>query len=218
MITLVSIVAKSSDGRSGFFSWHPVGFDGAATIWVHIILLTASLARGVDYAVGEAPLTSHRLGAVEASAPLWVWGTLFALSGMIGFFAMAYRWVDGLIWSHTLGTGLYMAIGVGLLWDAYQRNSLTAFDYGWPALIPLLTVVASIGACCKFKDRVSYVLVAGSLIAFFVSEASVSLDGLRNSVILFAFAGLHAVMATGTAKAREHADILRKRVADGVSD
>lgn len=198
-------------------AWKPAGFHPKATLWAHILLLTTTLTRGVDYAVGEDPTSARRLGAVESSSPLWVWGAMFAAAAALGFTALAIRWTDGVILSHTLGTGLYAAVGVGIIWDAYQRAGTTSFDYGWATWIPAATLTICAVAWWKHRDTTGGHILAGAILALTVSESSVELDGLRNATILLAVAGLHAVMAAGTAQAREQADLIRKKVADAAN-
>lgn len=192
--------------------WHPPAFAPHVTLWAHILLFLAMITRGVDYAVGESELSSRRLGAVEIAAPLWVWGALFATAATVGFISMGARWVNGIILAHTLGTALYCSIGVGLLWDIWDKAPLTNFPYGWPSLFPVVTFSVVVAASLRYRDTYAKVLVLGAGIACLTAEVSVELDGLRNSVIIFTIAGLHAVMAAGNARARVQEELIMEQL------
>jgi len=181
------------------YRWVAGGFPSTITLSVHLIMLAMMAVRGMDYATGESPAASHRLGAVESAAPLWLWGIVFTTAATIGLVSMAWRWAGGVVAAHTLGSGLYAAVGVGIVIDAVHRMSETGGQSSWVVLIPLVALALTVvGAWRERGVSISVAVVAG--LAVGLGLLSIELDGLRNATVLFGVAGLHAALAIGTAQ------------------
>lgn len=88
------------------------------------VLAVDPLFRGIDYVIGDGPSVTKSLTHIEASAPLWVWGSvcLFVVAmSMLGIFAGRY---EPLIAGSLLGFALYATFAVGLGVNVWER--------GWP--------------------------------------------------------------------------------------
>ena len=191
-------------------SWQPGGVPPVITLGVHLALLGMMIVRGVDYATGESPVASHRLGAVEQAAPLWLWGLVFTTAAAIGLACLAWRAPRGVIIAHTVGAGLYAAVGTGLVIDAINRRADTGGEPSFVLLIPVLALVATIAGAWQERGLSVPVAVATGL-AVALGAVSIEMDGLRNAVILLGIASLHALIASGTAQVAAQARIRRDR-------
>ncbi|GEM_PF-2806273 len=190
--------------------WKPGGFVWLITLIVHLALLALMMnVRGMDYASGESPTASHRLGAVESAAPLWVWGLAFTTTACLGLVALAWRWAGGVIASHTVATGLYAAVGVGIVIDVMGRTDETGGKLSWVLVIPALALVATAVGAWR-KRGFSLVVVAATAVSIVLGLMTIDLDGLRNATILFGVAVMHAAMAAGTAQVAAQERIRRE--------
>ena len=187
-------------------SWQPGGFPPVITLGVHLALLGMMIVRGVDYASGESPVASHRLGAVEQAAPLWLWGLVFTTVAAVGLVCLAWRAPRGVVAAHTAGAGLYAAVGTGLVIDAIDRRADSGGELSFVLIIPAVALAATIVGAWKRRGLSVPVAVAAA-IAVALGAVSIDLDGLRNAVILLGIATLHGLMAAGTAQVAAQARI-----------
>ena len=194
------------------YRWIPGGFPPTITLSVHLTLLLMMVVRGMDYATGESPTAAHRLGAVEHAAPLWAWGIAFTTVATVGFVSMAWRWAGGVVAAHALGSGLYAAIGVGIVIDAVGRMHETGGRASWVVGIPLIALALTMAGAWKLRG-LSIPIAVVSAVAIGVGLSSIELDGLRNAVVLFGVSALHAALTIGTAQVAAQTRIKRDREA-----
>ena len=190
--------------------WFPTGAPPSIALAFHMTLLSMMMVRGMDYGVGEEPLSARRLGSVEAAAPLWLWGTLFAAASAIGFISLAWRAWVGVVWAHTAGAALYAAIGAGVAWDVVLRGAETDLHISWVLLVPAITLAAIITALTRRK-RLPSVVLAVTVVAITTGLATIHLDGLRNATVLIGVAALNALCAINMANEVLVDQIIRQR-------
>lgn len=177
----------------------------AVVLAAQLTLYGMALVRGMDYASGDAPSTSHRLSAVEAALPLDVWGVGFILAATLGFAALAFEVQRGVMLAHTTLWVAYWAFGVGVVSDVFGRrfphpSPENDFDRELPiaAFVAIVVLVIMWGRAVVTRDRF-LMSVAGVFTACFaIAMCSTELDGLRNATILFGIGALHLALSIGT--------------------
>lgn len=95
-------------------------------VLVQVCLLTAAIWRGIDYLVPPDP-TSSALSVVERTAPMWAWGALFMIGGIVGIVGLRVdTWPLAAI-GHVLVLAGYAAFGVGSAIEVLGRTPIE----GW---------------------------------------------------------------------------------------
>ena len=193
--------------------WSPGGFPAWITLYGSLTLLGMALVRGLDYATHNTDDGLRRLSAVEAAAPIAVWGLIFATAATAGMVGVLTRHARALLVAHVVLWSAYWALAVGVVSDVVHRSGRPFEGMGW-----------SVGALCaglalalfahRYRahpwarwEHLTAVIVAVT-VAVAVALTSLGLDGIRNATVLFGTGLMHALMAIGTA-ARSRQEVIR---------
>ncbi|UZJ23725.1 hypothetical protein RHODO2019_10950 [Rhodococcus antarcticus] len=102
--------------------WAPGGKGWIIPLIIQLAIVEVATVRGFDYALGSSDAV-QRLGRVERSMDLELWGLAFLAAVVLIVFGMVGRFYDPQIAGHLVLAGLYGGIGWGLMFDL-QGNFL----------------------------------------------------------------------------------------------
>lgn len=90
-------------------------------VWVMVM---EPVLRGLDYIMGDGRNVTNSLSYVEEAAPLWFWGAVCLLAGLLVAFGLGRKVYEPVIVGSIMAFAVYMTLAVGLLMNVWQR--------GWP--------------------------------------------------------------------------------------
>ncbi|GEM_PF-2143120 len=102
--------------------WIP-GLPADVSALLLCLLSLQAMNRGIDHLMGDRDTTTKSLTVVEQAMPLWAWGILFFLGGLLTLVGMWRRRAEPIITGSVLLMATYGAMAWGLLLKMIERGT-----------------------------------------------------------------------------------------------